>query len=223
MQSTGTQPMTGQIGMNLALIAVAVAALGLALAYGLDALSRRAPDAARLDDRGEVFTRSLGGHELTIPKSWFRFAEQPVDGFVDRIELSLPLALGPDGAQRIIEVTLAPPSKARPSARLLDGVYVHRFLPGEFNDVPGLIGKPLAPEDGFTGEVVWYDALSAEPFVAKCAPQVSGEGPDECLRTVTLAPGIGAIYAFPADALPAWRQFDAAIGPWLVRIGAVAP
>lgn len=223
MHSTGTRPMAGQIGMNLALIGVVVAGLGIALAYGLDAFARRAPDAARLDDAGETFTRSLGGHDLTIPKSWFRFAEQPVDGFVERIELALPLPIGPGGAPRVVDVTLTPPSKARPSARLLDGVYVHRFLPGELNGPPGLIGKPLAPEDGFTGETVWYDALSADPFVAKCAPAVGGEGPDQCLRTVTLAPGIGAIYAFPADALPAWRQFDAAIRPWLVRIGAVAP
>lgn len=218
-QTTATHP----VGFNLALIAVLVAAMGLGVAYGIDALRGGQQQAATLTDSGEVLSRTMGGRELTIPRSWFRFEEQAVDGFVGRIELALPLAPGSSARPHLVEVTLLPPSKARPSASLLDGVYLHRFMPNELSGPPGLIGKPLYAADGFKGETVWYDALSPDPFVAKCSAPTTGEGADKCLRTVLLAPGIAAIYGFDADLLPAWREFDAAVKPWLVRIGALGP
>lgn len=225
-----TRPMTTSettashpVGFNLALIAVLLAALGLGLAYGVDALRQRQNMPASLTDDTELLTRTMGGRELTIPRRWFRFDEQAVDGFVGRIELALPLTLGPDKTTHLVEVTLLPPSRARPSASLLDGVYLHRFMPNELFGPPGLIGKPLYAADGFAGETVWYDALSPDPFVTKCSAPVTGEGPDRCLRTVVLAPGIAAVYAFDASLLAAWREFDAAVKPWLVRIGALSP
>ncbi len=69
-------------------LALGAAMLGLALAYGIDGLVRSSGDAAN----EWTVTRSLGGHELSIPQSWLR-AEQPATaGFAKQIELSLTRA-----------------------------------------------------------------------------------------------------------------------------------
>lgn len=208
------------LGFNLAVIAIVVAALGLGLAYGIDALSRQH---AATQPGGADLVRNMGGRELRIPTGWFRYQEAQVSGFVSRIELTLPVALGESGTNVPVDVTLVPPSKVRPSARLLDGVYLHQFLPTELSGPPGLVGKPLKGTDGFAGETVWYDALSPDPFVAKCSEPVGGSTLSRCLRTVTLAPGLAAIYTFDAGLLMHWQEFDAAVKPGLVRIGAIAP
>ena len=72
----------------------------------------------------------------------------------------------------------------------------------------GLIGKPLQATDGYDGETVWYDALSADPFVAKCVAPVAEARRRRCLRTVYLGPGIAAVYAFDARVLATGREFD---------------
>lgn len=208
------------LGFNLALVAIVVAALGLGLAYGIDALSRQ--QSAKRPE-GPDLVRNMGGLELRIPTGWFRYQEAQVSGFVSKVELILPAALGENGANVPIDVTLVPPSKARPSAGLLDGVYLHQFLPDELSGPRGLIGKPLKGTDGFAGETVWYDALSPDPFVAKCSEPISGSAASRCLRTVILAPGLAAIYTFDSSLLMHWQDFDAAVKPGLVRIGAIAP
>ena len=67
---------------------------------------------------------------------------------------------------------------------LLDGVYLHQFEDKQLTGPPGLVGKPLTASEGFAGETVWYDALSADPFVAKCLAPVAPGEPTQCLRTV---------------------------------------
>jgi hypothetical protein len=165
-------------------------------------------------------TRTIGGKDLEIPQSWFRYAEQRVEGFAKQIDLQLVLPLGPDAAPAIIEVTLMPRSRVRPSARLLDGVYLHQFQSAERNDGPlGLIGKPLQQKDGFEGETVWYDPLSVDPFVAKCVTPVAEGTEARCLRSVYLGPGLAAVYAFSVDVLENWKQFDPELRAQLARIG----
>jgi hypothetical protein len=210
------------IGFNLGAIMVALMLLGVGLAYGIDAIGRaaRAPAPAVADEM--TIARTLGARDLDIPASWFRYDEQRVEGFAKQIDLRFALPLGPDGARRDIEVTLLPRSGARPSARLLDGVYLHMFAENELSGPPGLVGKPLSGSEGYRGEIVWYDPISADPFVAKCSEPLSAETASRCLRTVYLAPGVAAAYVFDADVLANWREFDPAVGALLRRIG-VAP
>jgi hypothetical protein len=207
------------LGFNLAAIVVVLALGGVALAYAIDAAGRDARRPAHRADSGTELTRTLGGKELTIPRSWFRYPEQGADGFAKQIDLRFALPLGPEGTLRDVEVTLLPRSAVRPSARLLDGVYLHMFGPAQLEGPPGLVGKPLAPKEGYEGEVVWYDPISAEPFVAKCSAPAATDVRPLCLRTVHLAPGIGAIYTFGTDVLANWRAFDAHMRERLERIG----
>jgi hypothetical protein len=204
------------IGFNLAVIAIVVAGLGLGLAYAIDASGRSIGEA-----QSGTLSRTLGGRELEIPAAWFREDAQRTEGFAKQVELVLTLPLGPEATSRQIDLTLVPRSRARPSASLLDGVYLHQFMPEQLSGPPGLIGKPLIAQEGFENETVWYDALSAAPFVAKClAPLAEGQA-GRCIRTVYLGPGIAVVYGFDEDVLMNWKRFDAQMHPLLKQIGAL--
>lgn len=214
-------PQAHPVGLNLMTIAVGVALLGLGAAYLIDAAGKAARGEGANGDTERVLSRTLGGHELEIPASWFRYDEQAAEGFAKQIDLRLELPVGLQGEAEPVDVALLPRSRVRPSAALLDGVYLHQFEDTQAEGGPvGLVGKPLKPSEGYQGEVVWYDALAADPFVAKCSTPVAGED-GQCLRTVYLAPGIAAVYAFPEGALSGWRVFDAEMGKRLREIGAL--
>ena len=209
------------VGFNLMAIAVVVALVALGAAYLIDAAGKAAKANGYRSDAETVLSRALGGHDLTIPRSWFRYDEQAAEGFAKQIDLKFQLPLGMHGKAEAVDVTLLPRSRVRPSAALLDGVYLHQFGDTQAEGGPvGLVGKPLKPSQGYEGEVVWYDALAADPFVAKCSKPVATEV-GQCLRMVYLAEGIAAVYAFPETALVGWRSFDAEIGKRLRQIGAL--
>ncbi|HEY9010529.1 MAG TPA: hypothetical protein VIN06_05890 [Devosia sp.] len=206
------------VGFNLASILALVALGAVALAYAIDAAGHNG--AVRDGEEDATLTRTIGGKDLEIPLAWFRYSEQRVEGFAKQIDLQLMLPLGPDATAVPIEVTLMPRSRVRPSSRLLDGVYLHQFQATERGNGPvGLIGKPLKNAEGYAGETVWYDPLSADPFVAKCAAPVADGTSARCLRAVHLGPGLAAIYAFSEDVLENWKRFDAEMRTALARIG----
>jgi hypothetical protein len=217
--SAPPQRETGSIGFNLGAIFMLVALAALALAYAIDAAGRSAGVSAHRLDNEMTLTRTIGGKDLEIPLSWFRYAEQRVEGFAKQIDLQLEMPLGAANALTNIEVTLLPRSRARPSSGLLDGVYLHQFGPGEVDGPIGLIGKPLKAAEGFEDETVWYDPISSDPFVAKCVSAVASGTDARCLRTVHLGPGIAAVYAFDAGVLENWKQFDPEVRAMLGRIG----
>jgi hypothetical protein len=205
----------------LGLISLVVALLGLGVAYAVDAASRSVRIAPhRLDDT-TTLTRAVGGKTLRIPLAWFRDPEGGDDGFSKQVSLLFRLPIGPDRAIRPVDVTLVPRSTVRASARLLDGVYLHVFDDAEVVGEPGLVGKPLKDAEGYSTETVWYDPISANPFVAKCDDRSGPQGRSVCLRIVYLAPGLAAIYRFPVDALAGWREFDAELDGRLRQIGAL--
>ena len=205
----------GTVGFNLVAILIVAALFGLGLAYAIDILGRGEATAHPVEG---TISRGIGGIELKIPTAFFRNEEDRKEGFADEIELVATLPLGVDGRQVPIEVTLLPRSRARPSAILLDGVYIHQFEKDQLSGPPGLVGKPLVPAEGFEGETVWYDALSADPFVAKCLAPVVPEEPTQCLRTVVYG-NVAVVYRFREDVLMNWRQFDGAAEGWLAEMG----
>ncbi|KKB84057.1 hypothetical protein VW29_12405 [Devosia limi DSM 17137] len=217
--AANTPKPASSLGFNLAGIAVLVLLLAVGAAYVIDDRGRAAriaqPDPA--DQRIVMLT--LSGKDLSIPASWFRYDEQMRPGFSRQVDLQV--RLGQDGGTPLsVDVTLLPRSRARPSSALLDAVYLHQFNGETLAGVPGLVGKPLQQANGFAGETVWYDALAADPFVAKCMASIQAEAPARCLRTVYLSSGIAAVYAFDATALPGWRSFDIEMKNWLEPIGA---
>jgi hypothetical protein len=212
-QSTKVRP--APVGFNLLAIAIAVALAGIGFAYVLDQVARRDRD---LPVAEGTITRGIGGIELKIPAAFFRNNEDRTEGFAEEIELIARLPLGTDARETPVEVTLLPRSRARPSAILLDAVYLHQFEDDQLTGPPGLVGKPLVATEGFAGETVWYDPLNADPFVAKCLAPVVPDEPAQCLRTV-IRGNVAVVYTFGEDVLMNWRQFDAAAEPWLAEMG----
>lgn len=211
------------VGFNIAAITMVALLAGLALAYAIDAASRNARLPAEAPHGEATLTRTIGGKDLEIPLSWFRYPEQQVEGFAKQIDLKLVLPLGEGGKPREIDVTLLPRSSVRPSARLLDGVYLHMFAEGQLSGPPGLVGKPLKGDHGYESETVWYDPLSPDPFVAKCRAPVATGAESRCLRAVHVAPGIAAVYAFDSGILEQWKAFDGQVRPLLDLMGAFRP
>jgi hypothetical protein len=207
---------------NLGAIALAIGLGAVGLAYGIDGAARQMSAADRPGNAGGTLARVVGGQELTIPTAWFRYEERGAEGFSRQVDLSLTLPLGAEGSPVPVDVSLQPRSGVRPSSGLLDGVYLHMFQPQQIAGPPGLIGKPLRDMDGYLGETVWYDPLSAEPFVAKCIAPVAEGAASRCLRAVYLSPGLAAVYGFDASMLWAWRDFDAAMSEKLRTIGAAS-
>lgn len=208
------------LAYNLAGIAVLVLLLAVGMAYLIDSLGRTSrlppPD---LDDADPV-SQTISGRELSIPATWFRYGEQVRDGFTSQIDLRILYAPGGAAPAQPVDVTLLPRSRVRASSSLLDRVYLHQFADDTLSGVPGLVGKPMLASNGYEGESVWYDALSPDPFVAKCVQPLEPGGPAQCVRTVYLPSGIGAVYTFDATLLPTWRQFDTEMQRWLEPIGA---
>lgn len=205
---------------NLAGIAVLVLLLAVGMAYLIDSLGRtgRVP-APALGDTDPV-SQTISGRELSIPTTWFRYGEQVRDGFTSQIDLRILYAPESAAAALPVDITLLPRSRVRASASLLDRVYLHQFADETLSGVPGLVGKPMLASNGYQGESVWYDALSPDPFVAKCVEAIAPDGPAQCVRAVYLPSGIAAVYTFDARLLPTWRQFDPEMQRWLSAIGA---
>jgi len=206
------------IGFNLGVIALAVALGGLGLAYLIDGAERSRHGAGPV--RGLV-ARTLGSTTLELPAEWMTEPADGSAGFSKQVDFSVTLPLGPDEALRTVDVTLTQRSRVRPSASLLDGVYLHQFLPEQLSGPVGLVGKPMVASEGYANETVWYDPIAPQPFVAKCAAPIADGQAGKCLRTVYLGSGIAAIYSFGDDVLPNWKRFDAQMHPLLDQIGAL--
>jgi hypothetical protein len=205
------------IGFNLGVIALVLAMGGLGLAYGIQGQGHQ----GQTSHPAETVSRTLAGSTFDVPAAWLRDDGSGGGGFAKQVELTVSLPLGPEAAPRQIGITLMPRSRVRASASLLDGVYLHQFMPDQLSGPPGLVGKPLSAEEGFAGETVWYDPVSPQPFVAKCQKPLAEGEPSNCLRTIYLGPGIAAVYAFDEDVLMNWKKFDAVLHPLLVKIGAL--
>jgi hypothetical protein len=205
------------IALNMGIIAASIVICAGALVYGAARyIETSAPPPVAAS---QLVQRTLVGKTLSIPASWLRDQQQSPEQFATRVQMEIPLPVGPKDAVTPVEVTLVPRSQVRPSSLLLDGVYLHQFLPNELSGPSGLIGKPLYGSDGFQNETVWYDPLSSDPFVAKCIAPVESGGSSRCLRTVYLSTGIAAVYDFDTSVLWAWRRFDSIMGRALAHTG----
>jgi len=208
------------LAYTLAGMTVLLRLLAVGAAYLIDELGRSSQTPAPSLADPDPIVQTISGRELSIPTAWFRYGEQIRDGFTNQIDLRVLFVPDTTKAPLPVDITLLPRSRARTSASLLDGVYLHQFDDETLNGVPGLVGKPMQASNGYAGESVWYDALSPNPFVAKCLAPVTADGAAQCVRTVYLPSGIAAVYTFDATILQSWRQFDAEMERWLSPIGA---
>lgn len=214
--STRAPRLPAHFGLHLAGIFIVISVMGLVAAYCLDALTRRAVDEPPLE-RGTPVDFTLAATELHIPSNWLRAPRS--GGFVETIELAIPLAVPGLGDRIVVSVTLVSRARATPSAALLDTLYIHRFTREQVSAHRGLIGKPLLAEAGYQNETIWYDPVNANPFVAKCLTLAHANANQPgCIRAVSVGERISAVIRFDERVLPQWRQFDAAMAGELASL-----
>lgn len=204
---------------GLANLVVVVALVAIALAYLIDGMSPPLRTGAAGVEPTLRVEANIAGTDLQIPLSWMQVPEQQGQDFAERLDLKLPIMIA--GAERpsMISATLLPRARVRPSAQLLDSVYLQRFDGRQIQDVPGLVGKPLTGGEGFESETLWYDPINANPFVAKCTPMPADETRSICLRTRLAGDGLAVVLSFDSSLLAHWRGFDAALDTTLAEIG----
>jgi len=208
---------------NLAAIALVLTLIGLGVAYLLVAAAKRPATMIASRWSEPVMHKKLAGTQLLIPKSWMRASWGQQGGeFAEQVDLRLNLRFGPETKLFTVKLRLIALAKAQPSSFLLDAVYARQFSLRQVSGAPGLVGKPLNPTEGFQSETVWYDPISPNPFVAKCLSENAGGATATCLRTVQASRQLAVIYQFDADLLPYWKNFDAAMLPFLAQIGVIS-
>lgn len=202
----------GSVLYAVAALALIVAMAGLGLAYGARAWFDTATETAAEPALTATHIVTIGAQPYILPAALLADPIQRRDGFAERIDLTLALPLLGEGRLSEVAITIMPRGRVRTSAALLDSVYLHQFADEQLSGVPGLVGKPLELDAGTSGETVWYDPLSASPFVAKCMTPVADEaGGRTCLRVFALSDRNTAVISFDPVALANWRGFDARI------------
>lgn len=208
------------LAFNLAGLMMLAVFAALAAAYLVDANARSADLASGATRPAGIATSTIAGRELRIPEAWLRHADTHAAGFSNQVDLRT--ALNVEGLDHpvVVDATVLPRSRVRPGAVMLDAVYLHQFAPETLRGPPGLVGKPLRLNPGLPAEVVWYDPLAANPFVAKCQAAVAEAEAASCMRAVVLPSGVGAVYMFEERALGAWRALDMELARMMATIGA---
>ena len=171
---------------------------------------------------GTMLTRTLGSttphHSRGLAQ---RDAADANGGFAKQVDLTVSLPLGPDGAMREIDVTLTQRSRVRPSASLLDGVYLHQFKPRAAQRPAGpgrqaADGRARAMRTRRSGTT----RSPRRPSSPNARRRSSTDSPG-MPATVYLGPGIAAVYSFDDDVLGNWRKFDAEMHRCSTEIGAL--
>lgn len=193
---------------TLAASVVIAALVGIVLAYGLRGYFSAAASGSDTPVLTHQHNVNIGAQRYAMPASLIVDPAQRRDGFAERVDLTLALPIAEDGLSEV-DITLLPRGRVRTSAALLDSVYLHQFSDAQLSGPTGLVGKPLERDAGTHGETVWYDPLSAGPFVAKCMTPVDiRPGARTCMRVFSLSDRNTAIVTFKPSALANWRSFD---------------
>ena len=160
---------------------------------------------ANASQKSGAYRFSIAARELVVPASWAQKSEMVQDAALASLQLAIPMDFG--GEKTALAVSLLPSSKAAPSAYLLDKLYIHNFDETEPLQQFGLVVKNLRAKDGFEDETVWYDALSASPFVAKCLEEKVGSShKTSCISTMLVNKRVSALIQFDGELLPYWRS-----------------
>lgn len=165
---------------------------------------------------------SIAGEALSIPANAIRSANTRRGGAVERADLILhwPTMGGytqertaefNSGAASLVYATIAPRTSPVDSTARLEAVYARFFVGKAFPGPAGLIGRQLAEDSGYRGEIVFFDPAAAEPFVARCPVEWTDEMPATCIRDFDIGQGLSLLYRFDGTLLAEWQALDAAM------------
>lgn len=191
--------------MILVWILILLSFLGLGLVYLIDNLEeKRNTEAVQ---KGE-FEFTLAAKTFRVPKNWVESYYGQENAALSSLQLKVPFQL--NGETIPLTVSLLPSAKAAPSAYLLDTLYIHNFSDTPGSQAFGLVVKKLKSQNGYENENVWYDALSTNPFVAKCLSEPLGESTKHnCATTILVNKRVSALVQFDGLYLGLWRELHA--------------
>jgi len=217
MGQKNSQKPRNSVKTNVLILCIILSLLGLSVVYTLDFLEKNSPQQANSSQETIEFT--IAASKLRAPKSWIESNFDEEQNILNLLQLRLELQI--DGKLVAVNATLLPAARAAPSAYLLDSLYIHNFAPGRSEQMYGLVAKKLRNEAGFEDETIWYDALSANPFVAKCLDEkVEVRNAKPCITTILVNKRVSALIQFEKSVLPHWRQFSVALAQQLASFKA---
>lgn len=193
--------------MNTLFLMALLSILGLGIIYAIEALK---PERVPLDPDyvAEKRALTLGFGDVYIPQNWIASRIADDQRALENLSLLIPVQV--QGQVEEVPVDLVPASRTTPSIYLLDALYIHRFSADPALYVHGLVGRTLKNGEGYENEMVWYDPLRPQPFVAKCVePLDKTVKTPNCLETKLVTKRVAAVIKFPEQFLPDWKAFDA--------------
>ena len=208
---------------NLTAIALLHALAGLAFAYWLILINRPNMSPQPSTFKAPFVSHNVTGVTLVLPEQWLIATAKGDGSDNETLNVGLSLRFEEKGDLENLGLWIVPANRVESSAQLLDTVYIHEFTMRQTGGKAGLIGKPLKGEEGYENETVWYDPLSANPFVAKCTDRPAAPDFPDCIRTVKPGHGLAITYQFNHRILQYWRTFDATLSPILGRTGLLHP
>ena len=185
---------------------MAVALVGLVFVYASDLLTNKSGNNSAANSGSYKIT--IAAKPIVVPKAWTTSTINTDDEVLSNVELAIPMNVSND--ETALHISLLPSAKAAPSAYLLDSLYIHNFEEGAPKQAYGLIVKSLKPQAGYEDETIWYDAISANPFVAKCLEEKLGDDTQtNCITTMLVNKRVSALIRFDGDLLPYWKGLHA--------------
>lgn len=164
---------------------------------------------------------AIAAETLTIPANMIRTGKVRRGGAVERAELVIHWpeitgyseALAEDFregavAAPVIYAAIAARDAPVDSTGRLDSVYARFFIGKALPAPDGLVGRALAPESGYGGEVIFFAPDEPRPFVARCFAEETPEMPATCLRDIHFGTSLAMIYRFNRNLLADWRALD---------------
>lgn len=167
---------------------------------------------------------TIAGHHLAIPANMIRSAKVRRGGETELVELALHWPTlsgyseglaeefrGETGSSAILYASLSPQSLPADSTGRLVSVYA-RFFEGPASPGPnGLVGRRLAADSGYGGEILYFTPKEIEPFVTRCIDSRDSGLRGTCMRDIALGNGLALQYRFDSALLGQWESLDSAM------------
>lgn len=174
----------------------------------------------------------VADYRLTVPANMFRFPAQRSVGPHEHVELAVhwPTLEGytrenrrafydPTAEAAVLFITIRRRETVTDSAGRLVSVYQHYFGDGELAAPEGLVGRRLNEDSGLSGEEVYFEAGSLDPFTVHClAPDDSGY-PAPCVSELHAGDGLSVQLRFRKGLLADWADIKASSRMLLMSFG----
>jgi len=202
---------------------LAIAALAL-VAYGVQWAIEDYRDGIALkglDGKPSPIALVVAGVPMTIPANMIRFRSERRGGAVDKADLVLhwPTLQGlsdgntddfkdPTATAPLIFATISARETTLDASARLDAIYSRFFAGPEIAGAGGLVGRTMADDSPYKGEIVYAAPHGGFPFVARCMAVETPDIPATCIRDIDIGRGLTMLYRFNRAFLGDWKAID---------------